>query len=230
MTAPPTFRSTDPVHRLTITLNERVFRTLDGMAQKAGRTAAVQAQLLFDAAFSARCKPTGDAALDAAVAAIEDGARLTGPAGRDRLTVEPTSPGAEIAATATEENDHGCEAPAARPQPEPVHLETAPRGADGQDRGAGATARRGQCVAQTESCLSSQAPAAHEAPAAPPAPEGGTSPEAPAPAQLNDRPPISAATLKYMRMLKSIGNSPAEIADMVGLPEADVRGVLGGKR
>jgi predicted transcriptional regulator len=33
-----------------------------------------------------------------------------------------------------------------------------------------------------------------------------------------------------MRMLKSIGNSHAEIADMVGLAEADVRNALAGKR
>lgn len=71
MTAPSRFDASKPTVRLTVHVSERVFANLDAMARKAGRTPALQAQLLFDAAYAARCKPTGDRDLDEAVAAID---------------------------------------------------------------------------------------------------------------------------------------------------------------
>lgn len=279
MTAPPIFRSSDPQHRLTITLNERVFRTLDGMAREAGRTAAVQAQLLFDAAFSVRCKPTGDAALDAAVAAIDAPVRAhTGrlaerPAAAFRALLEAaegaTAPGgatlpefvmppepkvltareaqhaaivarAKMAVPATldrlkdrpspppikpEEPDHAEDD--ARPQPE--RSPPCPDPDSGEPAG-----ENGSAAAAADPVPPPAAAAACEEPPVPredgePVADSPASPSA-APAAAPEAPLISAATLKYMRMLKSIGNSVPEIADMVGLPEADVRDVLAGKR
>lgn len=66
--APPA----DPViYTLIIRASEKVYGGLVKMARRAGRTPALEAQLLFDAAYSARCRPTGDRDLDAAVAAID---------------------------------------------------------------------------------------------------------------------------------------------------------------
>lgn len=62
----------------------------------------------------------------------------------------------------------------------------------------------------------------------PPAPSP-PSPPSPAAPPAPPEPLISAATLKYMRTLKSIGNSMDEIADMVGLPVKAVREALAGK-
>jgi hypothetical protein len=266
MTAPPFFRTSDPLHSLTIRLSERMFRTLEGMAAGAGRSTGLQAQLLFDAAFSARCKPTGDVALDAAVAAIDAAggscpeparddpapvtvpqiskppepkpptareaqhaaivarARLTSPAPRETVKEDPAKP----VAPATEENDHGSEASPEEPAQGSESVATEPGGTESQSEGGGIPASAG--CAET---AGGEPPLVVRTPDAAPdasAPAGCAPAAAPAPAGVTDRPPITAATLKYMRMLKSIGNSPAEIADMVGLPADDVRDALAGKR
>ncbi|KAF0121971.1 MAG: hypothetical protein FD152_3694 [Xanthobacteraceae bacterium] len=79
MTAPPRFNAGPETRGITITVNERVYAGLVDMARAAARTPNVQAQLLFEAAYSARCKPTGDRDLDAAVAAMDEPAPLGSP-------------------------------------------------------------------------------------------------------------------------------------------------------
>lgn len=52
-------------------VSSRLADNLAAMARKRGQSRDAFAQTLFDAAYSARCKPTGDRELDAAVAAID---------------------------------------------------------------------------------------------------------------------------------------------------------------
>jgi hypothetical protein len=70
MTA-PRFEAAPVTRGITINVTDRVYAQLVEMARKAGRTTNVQAQLLFEAAYSARCKPTGDRELDEAVQAMD---------------------------------------------------------------------------------------------------------------------------------------------------------------
>jgi hypothetical protein len=66
------------------------------MARAAGRTPAAYAGDLFQAAYSARCKPTGDAALDAAVARLGTEEAASGPA-LEMLQAELARSRAELA-------------------------------------------------------------------------------------------------------------------------------------
>lgn len=56
---------------IELPVREAMFAKLVELARKAGRTPAQYAFELFEAAYSARCAPTGDAELDAAVAGID---------------------------------------------------------------------------------------------------------------------------------------------------------------
>ena len=69
----PLFRNAPPTRPVTITMSELVYARLEVMARKAGRSTSAYAAELFHAAYAARCGPTGDAALDAAVAALAGG-------------------------------------------------------------------------------------------------------------------------------------------------------------
>jgi hypothetical protein len=71
------------------------------MARAAGRTPAAYAGDLFQAAYSARCKPTGDAALDAAVARLSTEEAASGPA-IEMLQAELARADARIAEMADE--------------------------------------------------------------------------------------------------------------------------------
>lgn len=288
MTAPPRFNAGPETRGITITVNERVYAGLVDMARAASRTPNVQAQLLFEAAYSARCKPTGDRDLDAAVAAIDtQGGGIVPPAlvpsvlaflkegegapagvtlpevvmpqekkvfatnipSEPKVLTARQAQHAAIVARAkaavpskldrppavlppppvTEpENDHVDVAPAA---PQATAMEAAPQDAPGA-----------MGVAEGEAV--EPVPAAAEPAGAPvetlsepvglaaPAVVGAGEPAdtPPAPAAAPAEPVISAATLKYMRTLKAIGNSMDEIADMVDLPVKAVREALAGKQ
>jgi len=67
------FRNAPPMRPVTIIVSELVYARLEVMARKAGRSTSAYAAELFQAAYAARCGPTGDAALDAAVAALAGG-------------------------------------------------------------------------------------------------------------------------------------------------------------
>ncbi len=289
MTAPPRFNAGPETRGITITVNERVYAGLVDMARAASRTPSVQAQLLFEAAYSARCKPTGDRDLDAAVAAMEgpcseaERASLPTPALRPVTAREVTKPiltarqaahaaivarakaavssrfdasssarhAAPLAAIA-----HGAK-PAAEtmgggmaedPRPiddlkqEETHVDDASVTAHAtgeevasQDAPDAMGVVEGQAV-ESVPTAAEPAGAPVETPSEPvglaaPAVVGAGEPAdtAPAPAAAPSEPLISAATLKYMRTLKSIGNSMDEIADMVGLPVKAVREALAGK-
>ena len=285
MTAPPTYRNPSPSVPLTILASERVFANLQRMAREAGRTPAQQAQMLFDAAYSARCKPTGDKALDRAVATMEDArpaepdevilppvpltpatipvvikpvltarqaahaaivarakAAVPGDLGGRRMPPEPPTPwklpaepepvfvGIDPVAP-VETMGGGMSEPAAPDitQPEDGHAgttECAMASAPAAPPAAGEAAEAGEVVRPAEGAEGPDAPAVEGG--EPPVPEARGAPEsdaAPAPEAVT----ISAATLKYMRTLKSIGNDAAEIADMTGLPVQAVREALAGR-
>lgn len=57
-------------HQINITVSPVVHQKLAAMAKEAGAPVSTYARMLFDAAYAARHKPTGDAALDASVARI----------------------------------------------------------------------------------------------------------------------------------------------------------------
>ncbi len=230
MTAPPRFNAGPETRGITITVNERVYAGLVDMARAASRTPNVQAQLLFEAAYSARCKPTGDRDLDAAVAAIDtQGGGIVPPALVPSVPSKLDRPPAVLPVpTVTEpENDHVDVAPAA---PQATAMEAAP-----QDAPDAMGVAEGEAVEPV--------PAAAEPAGAPvetlSEPVGLAAPAVVGAGEPADTPPATAAapselvidvaTLKYMRTLKSIGNSPEEIADMVGRPVKDVRHILAGK-
>lgn len=56
--------------QIGISVSPKVYERIHQMAKSAGMTGTAYANLLFDAAYSARCKPTGDLDLDAAVARV----------------------------------------------------------------------------------------------------------------------------------------------------------------
>lgn len=55
--------------QINIKVSERVFAQLQKAGETAGMSATAYGKVLFDAAYSARCKPTGDLDLDAQVSA-----------------------------------------------------------------------------------------------------------------------------------------------------------------
>ncbi len=288
MTAPPRFNAGPETRGITITVNERVYAGLVDMARAASRTPNVQAQLLFEAAYSARCRPTGDRDLDAAVAAMDEPgsgaerASLPAPALRPVTAREVTKPiltarqaahAAIVArAKAAVSSRLDASSPARHAAPlaaiahdakpvaetmgggmaeipspavtkaENTHVDDAfvaphPTGEDvaSQDAPDAMGVAEGPAV-EPVPAAAEPAGAPVEAPSEPvgvaaPAVVGAGAPAetAPAPAAAPSEPLISAATLKYMRTLKSIGNSMDEIADMVGLPVKAVREALAGK-
>ncbi len=263
MTAPPRFNAGPETRGITITVNERVYAGLVDMARAASRTPSVQAQLLFEAAYSARCKPTGDRDLDAAVAAMDERAPLGSPlpeelrvtgirhasldegGARDpfnpahhglpmaviaiasRVAAEAMGGGmaeAPAPAVTETEKDHANDAPAALPVEGPPCV--------GLEEGSPADEAGGVAAADNPAAPPAAAPDAGEPVVSGEAGEplaGASAPPPAAPAAAPAEPLISAATLKYMRTLKSIGNSLDEIADMVGLPVKAVREALAGK-
>lgn len=293
MTAPPRFNAGPETRGITITVNERVYAGLVDMARAASRTPSVQAQLLFEAAYSARCKPTGDRDLDAAVAAMDEpGGGVVPPALVPKVlafladgekappgvtlpevimppeqkifaTITPSQPRvltarqaqhAAIVARAKAAVPSKLEAPSAVLPVSPTPAEIPPQ--DMSDEAAPGTEPPPHIVAEevasqdapesmdlAEGQAVEPVPAAAEPAGAPvetpsepvgvaaPAVVGAGEPAdtAPPPAAAPSEPLISAATLKYMRTLKSIGNSMDEIADMVGLPVKAVREALAGK-
>jgi len=267
MTAPPRFNAGPETRGITITVNERVYAGLVDMARAAARTPSVQAQLLFDAAYSARCKPTGDRDLDAAVAAMDEPAPLGSPLpGGLRVTGnrhasldeggprDPDNPAHHIlpmaviaiaSRVAAEAMGGGmAEAPAAAvTETENDHVDDASVTAHASAEEVASQDASG-AMGVTEDPAVEPVPAAAEPAGAPvetpsepvgvaaPAVVGAGEPAdtAPAPAAAPSEPLISAATLKYMRTLRSIGNSMDEIADMVGLPVKAVREALAVRR
>jgi hypothetical protein len=259
MTAPPRFNAGPETRGITITVNERVYAGLVDMARAASRTPNVQAQLLFEAAYSARCKPTGDRDLDAAVAAMDEpgplgsplpeGLRVTGirhasldeggprdpdnPAHHSlpmaviaiasRVAAEAMGGGMAEDPRSVDELKQEETHVEGTPTPLPVDRATA---GDPGSREVPDASEEGFPVAEE---LGDHPPhSAHggERVVDPPAP----SPSPAAPAAAPSEPLISAATLKYMRTLKSIDNSMDEIADMVGLPVKAVREALAVRR
>lgn len=73
-----------PLVPVEIMISTRMHERMGERAKKAGQPLAVYARLLLEAAWSARCGPTGDDALDAAVASIPE----AGPAPK----IEPAPP------------------------------------------------------------------------------------------------------------------------------------------
>lgn len=110
MTSVTTTRQPQPVamRGLSISVPEPQYARLVDMARKAGRTPTAYACDLFQAAYSARCKPTGDAALDAAVSQLGALAQASGPmvdilqAELERLRAALARADARIAEMATE--------------------------------------------------------------------------------------------------------------------------------
>lgn len=202
----------DITRAITLAVNGTVYARLVDKAREGGRTPGRYAQELFDAAWSARCAPTGDAALDAAVAAI--GAGPASPAAGEAANEALKSELAELrraARTQQGEIDRlynasraQAEAGAALEAEASVLRETiAALEARLADRDAEVAALK-----QAAEQLLAMAPPQ-------PDPEPAASPRA-------DTAP-SASQLKTMRLYRSLGWTEAEIAVEMGVPRDIVR-------
>lgn len=64
-----TFRPAES-QQVILSISEPVFTKLQAFAKDVGVPTSAYAKMLFEAAYAARCAPTGDAALDASVARV----------------------------------------------------------------------------------------------------------------------------------------------------------------
>jgi hypothetical protein len=250
MSAPPRFDAARDSRPITLQLSEKVFAGLEAMARKAGRSPTLQAQLLFDAAYAARCKPTGDRDLDEAVAGI-DAPAPSSPKAVEALTEEWRGPAVTqgdpmlVAIEAMR-----CQGEVVMPHHAPalaivaglIAIQVEPDHAEKVDELAAAGAVQSPFPGPEDA-----GPRAVEADPAEPVvpaagggeagPEGPSRPDRDAPdlSAVAASPPAatppaaepSGGQAKLIRQLKSIGNTPAEIADIMGLPADQVRAVLG---
>jgi transposase len=204
-----------PIHRPTsdgamrvieLKLPEAQFGKLVEMARKAARTPSAYATDLFQAAYSARCAPTGDAALDAAVTNMD----AAGPIDGTDWEAEARSLNAQLQSAGRRLEHADAALTAAR-------MEIAAHEACRQklhDEVESLSARG----LELEAALAEMKNGHDARSAAPFAPLPPAEPGA-----------LTAAQLRQAKALRAAGNSVGEIAASLGMTAALVRQSMGGK-
>jgi Skp family chaperone for outer membrane proteins len=238
MTSVTTIRQPQPVamRGLSISVPEPQYARLVEMARKAGRTPAAYAADLFQAAYSARAKPTGDAALDAAVAGLGTPAQGSGPmvdmlqAELERMRAALARADARIAEMAKEIETLRQKLTAQAEAAAQWKAQAMEREQDWCDASAERDIARRE-AAELQQVRDQQAAAIRELMARVDALKNGHDARSAAPAAVPVSAPqaLTSAQLRQARALRAAGNSLSEIAAALGHAPDVVRAAMGAR-